>query len=167
MAEYINQLTDEEIEKFFNDNGYELTKGLTDREGFPIDAIERGDEDIFVRAQKIQIDETEAMLNSYLMQKAPHIAALSAIASMRSGYGRNMELIHFSDFFMSKLCITEEDEKESEELCSAYISFMDKKFPTYRDDLYAYCDSLQDDKQQTPTSDKKPSTQDDGPVPTL
>ena len=159
MSKYINQLTDEEIEKFFNDNGYELTKGLTDREGFPIDAIERGDEDIFIRAQKMQIDETEAALNEYLMKKAPHIAALSAIASMRSGYGRNLELIHFSDYFMSKFCITEEDKQESEELCHAYISFMDDKFPTYRADLIEYCNSLEEESADQP--------QEDGHVPTL
>ena len=116
---------------------------------------------------KKEISGAEKETTNNRMELSAAIAALSAIASMRSGYGRNMELIHFSDFFMSKFCITEEDEKESEELCSAYISFMDKKFPTYRDDLYAYCDSLQDDEQQAPTSDKKPSTQDDGPVPTL
>ena len=154
MSKYINQLTDEEIEEFFNQNGYELTKDLKDPEGFPIDAIERGDDDIFVRAQKMQIDETTAALNSYLAKKAPHIAALSAIASMRSGYGRNMDLIHFSDFFMSKFCITEEDEKDSEKLCHSYIKYMDQRFPTYRQDLSDYCDSLEDDKTQKPSTQK-------------
>ena len=112
MAKYINQLTDTEIEKFFNDNGYALVKDLTDPNGEPIDAIDRGEEDIFVRAQKMEIDETEAALNAYIAQKAPHIAALSAIASMRSGYGSNIDLIHFSDYFMSKFCITKQDEED-------------------------------------------------------
>ncbi len=161
MSKYINELTDEEIEKFFNDNGYELTKDLKDPDGLPIDAIERGEDSIFVRAQKMQIDETEAALNAYLAQKAPHIAALSAIASMRSGYGRNIDLIHFSDYFMSKFCITEEDKQDSEKLCHSYISFMDDKFPEYRADLIAYCDSLEDEET------KAPKQQDDGPTQTL
>ncbi len=159
MSKYINQLTDEEIEKFFNDNGYELTKDLTDPDGLPIDAIERGEDSIFVRAQKMQIDETEAALNAYLAQKAPHIAALSAIASMRSGYGRNIDLIYFSDYYMSKFCITDEDKQDSENLCHSYISFMDDKFPEYRADLIKYCDSLEEESEQ--------QSQDNGPVPTL
>ena len=146
MAKYINQLTDNEIEKFFNNNGYELTKDLTDSDGLPIDAIERGEEDIFVRAQKTHRDEAEIELENYLMKKAPGLMALSAIASMRSGYGRNIELIYFSDYFMSKFCITEEDKKSSEELCSSYIGFMAQRFPTYKQDLIEHCDSLPDEK---------------------
>ena len=155
MSKYINQLTDTEIEEFFYNNGYALTKDLKDPEGFPIDAIERGDEDIFVRAQKLQRDETEIAIENYLIQKAPHIAALSAIASMRSGYGRNIDLIHFSDYFMSKFCITETDKEESEVLCSSYLKFMNQKFPTYRDDLIEYCDSLQEEETKEQSSAPK------------
>ena len=155
MSKYIKHLTDDEIEKFFSDNGYELTKDLTDPDGNPIDAIERGEEDIFIRAHKAQKDEAQQELEAYLMRKAPHIAALTAIASIRSGYGRNIDLIYFSDYYMSKFCITEDDKKESEELYSSYVDYMVQRFPTYKADIIEYCNSLPDDSQEDSTTPQK------------
>ena len=151
MSKYINQLTDEEIEKFFKNNGYELVKDLTDHNGFPIDAIDRGEDNIFVRARKLEIDQFDAELKSYLMQKSPGFFALYAITSMHSGFRSDIELIHFTDFFMSKFCITEEDEASSEVLLSSYLNYMAQKFPTYVEDLNEYCASLPDDNLEDDT----------------
>lgn len=149
MSKYINQLTDEEIEEFFKNNGYELVKDLTDHDGFPIDAIDRGEDNIFVRARQIQKDEIDAELKSYLLQKSPGFLALYALTSIHSGFRSDVELIHFTDFFMSKFCITEDDEKSSEILLSSYLNHMAQKFPTYKNDLIEYCESLPDDVQET------------------
>ncbi len=146
MSKYINRLTDEEIENFFNDNGYALVKDLTDDDGFTIDAIERGDNDIFVRAQKTKKDDIDIEIENLLIQKMPGFMALSALASMHSGYGRNIDLIYFSDYFLSKFCITQGDKDSSEELCNSYIRYMIEKFPTYKNDFIEYCKSLQDDE---------------------
>ena len=146
MSKYINRLTDEEIEKFFNNNGYAFVKDLTDDDGFPIDAIERDDDNIFVRAQKTKKDDIDIEIENLLIQKMSSFMALSTLASIHSGYGRNVDLIHFSDYFMSKFCISEEDKEASEELCYSYIKFMIEKFPTYKNDLIKYCESLPDDE---------------------
>ena len=146
MSKYINRLTDEEIEEFFNNNGYKLVKDLTDDDDFPIDAIERDDDNIFVRAQQTKKDDIDIEIANLLIQKMPGFMTLSALASMHSGYGRNIDLIHFSDFFMSKFCILEEDKISSEELCNSYIKFMIEKFPSYKNDLIEYCETLQDDE---------------------
>ena len=82
------------------------------------------------------------------MQKAPQLMALSILASSHSAYGRNIHLIQFSDFFMSKFCITEEDEKSSEELCLSYIKYMIKKFPNYKSDLTSYFNSLPEEETE-------------------
>ncbi len=146
MSKYIHQLTNNEIEEFFKKSGYELVKDLTDSDGLPIDAIERSNDDFFARVRKIKRDELDIKFENILMQKSPGFLALSALASLHSAYGNNIDLVHFSDFFMTKFCITEEDETDSQELCMAYIKHMDQKFPTYRADLEKYCESLPDDE---------------------
>lgn len=148
MAKYINRLTNEEIEEFFNNNGYALTKDLTDDNGLPIDAIERGEETIFVRAKQLKREEIDTQLAYYLIKKNPNFMALSTLASLHSGYARNIDLIHFSDYFLSKFCITKEEEKESEELCTSYLKYMVHKFPTYKRDFLAYCETLPDDENE-------------------
>ena len=152
MAKYINLLTDKEIECFFNNNGYKLIKDLYDSEGFPIRAIERTDDNIFVRAQQIDKSNLETEIEELLTQNAPMFRALSMLASMRSAYGRNIDLIHFSDYFMSKICILDEDQKASEELCNSYIEYMIEKFPNYKKDLIEYCNSLPDDESDNEDS---------------
>ncbi len=146
MSKYISRLTDEDIETFFNDNGFQLVKDLTDDNVCPIDAIERGDENIYVRVQQINRNQIDIELEKFLIQKSPSLMSLSSLASMRSCYGRNLDLIYFSDYFLSKFCINSVDNKLSEELCSAYIKFMIEKFPTYKKDFIEYCDSFPDDE---------------------
>lgn len=148
MEKYITQLTDENIEEFFEANGYRLCKELTDDDGLPIDAIERSDEIIFARVQQKEKDKIDSQLAYYLAKKHPGFLTLSMLASTRSGFGRNIDLVHFSDYFMSKFCITKEDEKSSEELCTSYIQYMINKFPTYKADFIAYCDTLPDDEME-------------------
>ena len=148
MQKYIPQLTDEAVEEFFEANGYRLCKDLTDDDGLPIDAIERSDEVIFARVQQKEKNEIDAQLAYYLAKKHPGFMALSMLASTRSGYGRNIDLVHFSDFYLSKFCITREDEKSSEELCTYYIQYMAQKFPTYKADFIAYCETLPDDEME-------------------
>ena len=148
MEKYITQLTDEDIKTFFDKNGYRLCEELTDDDGLPIDAIERSDKVIFARVQQKKPNEIDAQLAYYLAKKHPGFMALSMLASTRSGYGRNIDLVHFSDYFMSKFCITREDEKSSEELCSSYIQYMANKFPTYKADFLAYCETLPDDEME-------------------
>jgi hypothetical protein len=148
MQKYIPQLTDEAVEEFFEANGYRLCKDLTDDDGLPIDAIERSDEVIFARVQQKERNEIDAQLAYYLAKKHPGFMALSMLASTRSGYGRNIDLVHFSDFYLSKFCITREDEKSSEELCTSYIQYMAQKFPTYKADFIAYCETLPDDEME-------------------
>lgn len=146
MSKYINYLTDDEIESFFNANGYELVKDLTDDDGNIIDAIERSEENIFIRAQKS--NNIDDKLKNILLQKSPELMAINVLASMRSAYGRNIDLIYFSDYYMSKFCITEEDEKESQQLCTAFIKYMAQKFPTYKTDFIDYCDTLSNETSE-------------------
>ena len=148
MTKYINKLTDKEIEEFFNTNGYALVKDLTDDDGLPIDAIERGDDSIFVRVQQLRRDDIDIEFEKLLMQKAPGLMALSTLASMHSSYGRNIDLVYFSDYFMSKFCITEEDKNSSQELYTSYVRYMAQKFPTYKADFLEHCDTLSKDKPQ-------------------
>ena len=146
MSKYIIKLTDEEIEEFFNNNGYELTKDLIDDNGMPIDAIEREDSSIFVRVRNIDKNNLDKKLNKLFIQASPQIMAMATLASSRSGYGRNIDIVYFADYFMSKFCITEEDRKSSKQLCTAYIKYMAQKFPTYKTDFYNYCKSLPEEE---------------------
>ena len=143
MEKYITQLTDEEIEAFFLVNGYKLCKELTTDDGEPLEAIERSDEVIFVRAKQIQREAIDAQLAYHLAKKHPGFMSLFMLSSLGGGYSTNIDFIHFSDFYMSKFCVYHDDEKESEKLCTSYIQWMNKKFPTYKADFNAYCDKLQ------------------------
>ena len=144
MSKYIQYLTDNEIKNFFNANGYELVKNLTDDDGKIIDAIERSEDHVFIRAQrKNNLDDT---LKNLFIKKSPELMAINVLASTRSAYGGNIDLIYFSDYYMSKFCITEEDEKESQQLCTAFIKYMAQKFPTYKSDFIDYCNSLPEDE---------------------
>ena len=145
MSKYINQLTDEEIEEFLNNNGYELVKGLKNHSGEAIPAIDRYEEGMFVRARKIP-DELDQEIKSILLQKSPGLMALYALTAIHGGLGMDMDLIHITDFYMFKFCITEEEEKESDELCRSYIRYMADRFPTYVADFSDYCNSLPDDE---------------------
>ena len=144
MSKYTKLLSDDEIENFFYDNGYELVKNLTDDDGKPINAIERSEDNIFIRAKKTSDLDSEFIKS--ITQKSPELMALSTLASSRSAYGRNIDLIYFSDYYMSKFCITEDDTVDSQKLCTNYIKFMVQRFPTFKADFINYCDSLKEDE---------------------
>ena len=109
----------------------------------PLEAIERSDEVIFVRAKQIQREAIDTQLAYHLAKKHPGFMSLFMLSSLGGGYSTNIDFIHFSDFYMSKFCVYHDDEKESEKLCTSYIQWMNKKFPTYKADFNAYCDKLQ------------------------
>lgn len=151
MSKYINQLTDEELETFLKNNGYELAKDLTDHEGELIPAIDRDEENILIRARRLEQDELDAELKAYFLQKSPGLLTLFALTSMHGIFGNNVELIHCTDYSMSKFCITEDDEKTSEVLFSSYINYMSQKFPNYKEDIIEYYDNLPDDNENDAT----------------
>ena len=146
MAKYVNNLTDEEIENFLKSNGYDLAKNLTDNDGATIDAIERSDSSIFVRARQIENEDFKNKLENLLLEKSPHMMAILTLASQRSAYNNKIDLIHITDYFLTKFIIFPENLESSKELCTAYIKFMMEKFPTYKDDFGSYCDSLKDNE---------------------
>ena len=142
MEKYITQLTNDEIEAFFLVNGYKLCKDLTTDDGEPLDAIERSDDVVMVRAKQIEKDKINAQLAYHLAKAHPGFMSMFMLSALGGGYSTNIDLIHFSDFYLSKFCIYPEDEKESEKLCTSYIQWMNSKFPTYKADFNAYCDKL-------------------------
>ena len=148
MAKYINRLTDEEIQFFLNHNGYKLETDLTDSDGYPIDAIDRGPDDIIVRVKQINPNPIFNEFQKYLIKKAPNLAMMSAFATMNSCYGSNIDLIHISDYHLSKFCILPEDKEASEELCTSYFKYMIQKFPTYKQDLIDHIESLPNDEDE-------------------
>ncbi len=148
MEKYITQLTNDEIEAFFLVNGYKLCKDLTTDDGEPLDAIERSDDAVMVRAKQIekdtiidQVDNTSSD-TKFDKNKSHLFAIIYAMSALGGEYSTNIDLIHFSDFYLSKFCFYPEDEKESEKLCTSYIQWMNSKFPTYKADFNAYCDKL-------------------------
>ena len=146
MSKYINQLSDCEIENFFNANGYDLIKNRTDKNGIPLCAIERSEDNIFVRVKQSN-NNTDIDLDNPLIKKSSTLMALSTLAAMHGVYGNKIDLIFFSDYYLSKFCITPEDETTSEELCNAYIKYMATKFPSYKNDFLIHCNSLENDEQ--------------------
>ena len=138
MEKYITQLKDEEIEAFFIVNGYKLCKDLTTDDGEALPAIERCDEIIMVRAQQEEKNDIDTQLAYHLAKTHPGFMSFALLASAMSGYSRNIDIIHFSDYYLSKFCLYPEDEHESERLCSAYVNWLNSKFPTYRNDYQLY-----------------------------
>jgi len=149
MQKYITKLTNEEIEQFFMANGYALCNNLTTNDDEPLPAIERDDEMVFVRAQNIKAIENNEDLKDFISAKYPAILSIPFLAGIQDTYNNNIDIIHFNDFYLSKLSIfpfdlSDEDEQSSEDaLYSAYVKFMDKKFPTYKEDFLKYCEQLQ------------------------
>ena len=146
MSKYINQLSDFEIENFFNENGYELIKNLTDKNGILLSPIERSEDNIFVRVKQSN-DNTDTTLSNPVIKKSSSLMALSTLAAMHGVYGSKIDLIFFSDYYLSKFCITKEDEATSDALCEAYVKYMAQKFPSYKNDFLAYCETIDNEEE--------------------
>lgn len=151
MEKYITQLNNNDIETFFNNNGYTLCDSLTDHDGNKIPSIERYDNLIVIRAQHLNKNNIDSDLAYYLTKKHPGFLTLSMLASTKSAYSRNIDLIHFSDYHMAKFSITTEDEKDSDNLCSAYYQYMIEKFPTYKADLLSFFEKESSHQYDDPT----------------
>ncbi|MBE7074084.1 MAG: hypothetical protein E7379_03230 [Clostridiales bacterium] len=149
MSKYIKKLSNEEIEIFFNNNGYKLAKDITDDNDLPIDSIERDDDSIFVRTQQMNDNEIDLHLNSISSKKYAGILALTTLFSMHAPYSRDIHLFHITDYFLSKFCIFPEDSEIGKTLLTSYFKFMIDKFPTYKKDLEEYVESLPDDESES------------------
>ena len=148
MTKYLNKLSNEDITIFLDNNNYALVSHLKDQHGQAFPAIERSDERIFVRCKKKEIPEQQLIdteVAYYLMKKHPGFMSLSMMLS--SQYGSDIEMLVFSDFEVSKLCIFDDDVEEYISLNKAYAKFMNEKFPnsSYMDDYY---DWLQQDEEE-------------------
>jgi len=124
-------------------NGYKLCNDLRTNKGEPISAIERNDEIVFVRAQQEEKNPIDPQLAYKLAKTHPGFMSFQMLTTINKGYSTNIDLIHFSDFFLSKLCLSQKDVTESERLCSAYIQYMSKKFPTYKSDYIKFYNQSQ------------------------
>ena len=146
MPKYINKLRDEEIESFLNINGYNLVTNITDKEGYPVVAIERFDNKILIRAEQIIKDNFKTELENYLIKKTPYSIITHMINSKYNPFFNNIDLILIEDYYLCILGITKDDQKKSEILCDSYIDYMIEKFPTYKKDLITFINTLPDDE---------------------
>ena len=148
MGKYIKRLSNKEIEEFFIANGYQLCKDLKDKNGNPLEAIERSDDVIFVRARQSHENEIDTGLAYSLAKEHPGFLSFAILASLNSGFSRNIDLIQISDFHLAKFDIFPEDSKSSDELYTAYVQYMASRFHTYKEDFIAHYDSLPKDNME-------------------
>lgn len=130
MGKYLKQLTNSEIEYILKENNFALCTTLKSYDGEPLPAIERSDDMIFVRCQRI-LSEDEKEIDSFLaytlMKKHPLFITASMLA--RCGeFSSNIDLITFSDFHANLLSVDTHDEERSYKLADSYIDYMLERF---------------------------------------
>lgn len=129
MGKYINQVTDEELTEFLENNGYSLVTNIKDQNGIPFPAIERSEKRAFVRCKMVKDPaqkQFDAEVARYLIKKHPGFLSLSMMLS--GMYSSDIEMLIFSDYGVSKMCITDYDSYESNLLNENFVRFMYKKF---------------------------------------
>lgn len=143
MGKFIKELSNDEVIKFFEDNHYSLVTHLKDNEGNLIPAIERDDDGIFVRCKKTEERSSIDMeVAHYLMKSHPGFLSFATLLSGQ--YNTELEMIVLKDFYLSKLCITDEDLNENDRLNEEFVKFMYSKFKDmgYKDEYNSHFDNL-------------------------
>lgn len=153
MGKFIKQLTDSELENFLKNNKYALCNTLKDSDGKLLPAIERSDDMIFVRCQRI-LDKNEKEIDEHLayalMRKFPGFLSLSMLS--RCGeYSSDINLISFSDFYANLFCVTLQDHNRAETLHENYVNFMYAKFKNqnYKEEYLADWNTLAKSESET------------------
>jgi len=149
MAKYIDKISNEELIQFLEDNNYMIITHLKDQNGDTFPAIERSEDRAFVRCKKINDDQKQfdTEVAYHLMKKHPGFLMLSQMLSGQ--YSSNIEMLVFSDFYVSKLCIFDEDIEENQKLNEAYVNFLYNKFAQagYKNDYDNYYESIQNEDE--------------------
>ena len=149
MGKYLQRLTDEEIERFLEENNYILVSHLKDNQNNLLPAIERTENTAFIRCKKK--DSQEPLFDNevayYLMKKHPGFLSLPRLLS--SHYNSDIEALFMNDFSLTKFCLTQEDQAESDKLDEAFVYFMYDKFKQegYKEDYEAYFENLENNKE--------------------
>lgn len=158
MGKYLKLLKNEEVEAFLEANNYMLITHLKDSNNETLPAIDRSPNTIFIRCkQKIEPEQQlfETAVAYYLMKKHPGFLSMSRMASGQ--YAGDIEPLFMKDFYLSKICITEEDYIESDRLNEAYVKWMYNKFKNngYLQDYKAFFDELEKSTQQKPEDENE------------
>lgn len=152
MSKYINKrITDEELTKFLEDNGYMLVCNIKDADGVPFPAIDRSPDRAFVRCKMIKepaYKQFESDVAYYLMKNHPGFLTIPLMLSGQ--YSSNIEMLVFSDFNVSKLCVFDRDMDEEDKLNYEYVHFMYNKFgEEYKNDYNNYYEELETNDQNS------------------
>ncbi|MGN0961736.1 MAG: hypothetical protein ACI4PF_06050 [Christensenellales bacterium] len=154
MGKFLKQLTDSEIIKFLRMNNYILYEDLKDDEGKPIPAMERSDDLVFMRCQRV-LDEGEQEIDKRvayeLMKKYPRFLTFTMLSRFGE-YSTDIDLITLSDFDANLITGDFFDrEQRLDKLFSNYIDFMLNRFKdqNYREALIEDFESSKDQNEQS------------------
>ena len=154
MAKYITKLSNSKIQKFLEQNGFELLTENYDRNGNYIPPIQRGDESILVRAKLNRKEEDQIKLNTNL-PFVKNIIFATALLSPFSDFSFDKQVIILKDYTLNLLIADESLEDFEIELFKSYIYFMHDEFEDeYVEDYNDYVEQvktealLNEDEQQ-------------------
>lgn len=130
MGKYIKQLTQKDIDTFLKNNNYELCDYLKNNDGKNLPSIERDDDMIFMRCQRV-LSKDEKEINTQLaytlMKKYPGFMSLTTLASI-SKYSTDKDIVILTDFYANIISCDYNREKRVEALDENYVHFMVSKF---------------------------------------
>lgn len=139
-VKYVSKLTNEDIDTFLKDNGYELVQ-LYDDDGKKIPCIERGANDIFIRCRNIEDNETMKKIKEHMIKRNPMLSYIMH----RSSYSQMIDAMMIKDFDITRISVIDFDKSE-DPLNKAYVMFMYEKFgDKYLKDYNRYLKTHKDD----------------------
>lgn len=130
MGKYLKQLTQKDIEDFLKVNNYELCNNLKNIDGENLPSLERDNDMIFMRCQRILSDD-EKEINTRvayeLIKKYPAFMSLTMLARINK-YSTDTDIVILTDFYANIISADRDREKRVNQLDENYIHFMVGKF---------------------------------------
>ena len=156
MEVYTKMLSFEDIIEFLQQINYTVVSHLRDKEGEILPSIEITDDGVFVRCQKMIAPEQEEFDTKLAWQLMKEFSGFMSLARlMNAQYTSQVEMLYLTDFNLRKICMTDEELNELEDLNEKYVRFMDSKFKDrgYREDYNSFYGELENESEDDFNSD--------------
>jgi hypothetical protein len=142
MKNYFEQISQEELCEVFNKNGYFITN-LDRIYGEDRELDEEPRQSLFVLCRDTTPDP--------IMDKATEILSRWSMFMGSFADDYKNKIFTVGDFFIDEICPLQTDQAAEERLHAlnkTYHKLMSSKFPTYRADFQAYCETLANEQEE-------------------
>ncbi len=158
MKNYIDLLAKEDIENILKENNFVLNENILDRNGAPLPSIEKSDDMIMLRCEKLA-DEEETSIKNEIIGKMNKKLLMSGllIASMGSFSALyDSAVIFIENFNIYTFSAGYEENESDEKLAKTFYTYMINKFgKEYINDYKKYYKNLKKQQKQENKTEKE------------